>query len=179
MTWTTSETPSTGARRLDQPPPKSPAPSATEEARPRTTTARPGPKTSAVGRDLVEEVTRDVGRDVGSDRLVVQLRRPGQRDDGVGRGVVAIRGRQVDHLEILRDVAEQLERPPCPLVVERHERVVEDERWPAVAGDEPHQPDPRDEVDQVERALAQRGHVDPVAAFRGVDPDVERPVVDL
>ena len=41
-------------------------------------------------------------------------------------------------------------------VVERHERVVEDERRPAVAGDQPDEPEPGDQVDEVERALAQR-----------------------
>ena len=41
-------------------------------------------------------------------------------------------------------------------VVERHERVVEDERRPAVAGHEPDEPQPGGQVDQVQRALAER-----------------------
>jgi hypothetical protein len=65
-TWTTSETPRTGARRLAQPPPKSPAPQAIAEARPKTTTAEPGPNGSAVGDSLwfgagADEVV-DLGR---------------------------------------------------------------------------------------------------------------------
>ena len=174
-TWTTSETPSTGARRLVQPPPKSPRPSATDEARPKTTTARPGPNSVSRG----PGPRRGRAGHVGLVRRVVELRRPGERDDRIGRRVVAIRRRQVDDLEVAGDVAQQLEGPRRAGVVERHERVVEDERRPPVAGHEPDEPDPGDEVDEVERALAQRRDVDPVAALRGVDADVERLVVDL
>ena len=76
------------------------------------------------------------------------------------------------------DRLEQLERPRRARVVEGHERIVEDERRPAVAGHEPDQPEPGDEVDEVERALAQRADRDPVVLLGGVDLDVERLVVD-
>src|SRR5262245_26157731 len=170
--WTTNEAPSTGARRLAQPPPKSPVPSATDAPRPRTTTARPGPTRSAVGRhsrfgQLLHEV-RDVAGHVGLGS-VVELGRPGQRDDRISRGVVAIRRRQVDHLEVARDVAQELERAAGAGIVKRHERVVEDQGRPAVAGDEPDEADPGDQVHEVEGALAERRDVDPVAALRGVD----------
>ena len=55
-----------------------------------------------------------------------------------------------------RDPLEQLEGARRPGVVEGHERVVEDERRPAVAGHEPDQPEPGGEVDEIERALAER-----------------------
>src|SRR6476659_8616116 len=87
--------PSTGARRPVQPPPKSPAPHATAEARPSATVASAGPSGSAVGRS-------------GCDRYrgaVVLLGRPHEGDDGVGGRVVPIRGRQVDDLEVPRDLA--------------------------------------------------------------------------
>ena len=73
---------------------------------------------------------------------------------------------------------EQGRGPGRPGVVERHERVVEDQRRPAVAGDEPDEPEPGDEVDEVERALAQRADRDPVVLLGGVDLDVQRLVVD-
>ena len=73
---------------------------------------------------------------------------------------------------------EQLECPRGARVVERHERVVEHERRPAVAGDEPDEPEPRDEVDDVEGALAERADRDPVVLLGRVDLDVERLVVD-
>ena len=100
------------------------------------------------------------GRDSGGGAVGPEL------DDRVGRRVVAVGGRQVDDLEVLADVAQQVERARRALVVEGHERVVEDERRPPVAGDEPHEADPRREVDRVERALAERRDVDPVAALR-------------
>ena len=49
-----------------------------------------------------------------------------------------------------------VEGPRGPGVVERDERIVEDERRPPIAGDQADQPEPRDEVDEVERALAER-----------------------
>src|SRR3954451_4356337 len=138
----------TGARRPAHPPLKSPAPQATAEASPKTTTARLGPAGAAGG--------------ASRDRLgpaVVDLGRPGEGDDRIRCGVVAIGAGQVDHLEVLRDLAQQLERPERARVVERHERIVEDERCPAVAGDEPDQPEPGGEEDEVERALAERADV--------------------
>ena len=69
-------------------------------------------------------------------------------------------------------VAEQLERPGRPAVVEGHERVVEDERRAAIAGDEPDEPEAGGQVDEVERALAERPDVDPVALLRRAEPDV-------
>ena len=74
--------------------------------------------------------------------------------------------------------SQQVERPRRPRVVEGHERVVEDQRRPPVAGHQPDEPEPGDEVDEVERALAERRDGDPVALLRGVDLDVERLVVD-
>src|SRR5262245_16713746 len=197
MIWTTSETPSTGARRLVQPPPKSPVPNATADASPRTTTARFASAASAPSSDptrhdagltppgaglLVGDgvlAVAGVARAVERPCRVVELGWAGERDDGIGGSVVAIRRGQVDDLEVARHVAQQLEGPPGALVVERHERVVEDQRRPAVARHEPDQPDPCHEVDEVERALAERRHVDPVAALRRVNPDVEGLVVDL
>ena len=110
---------------------------------------------------------------------VVDLGRAGERDHRVGRRVVAIRGRQVDDLEVARDVAQELERAGRSGVVEGHERVVEDQRRPPVAGHEPDEPDAGDEIDEIERPLAQRRDVDPVAPLRRVEPDVEGLVVDL
>ncbi len=52
-------------------------------------------------------------------------------------GVVAVRRREVDDLEVAGDLLEQPEGPRGALVVEGHERVVEDERRPAVARHEP------------------------------------------
>jgi hypothetical protein len=51
---------------------------------------------------------------------------------------------------------EQLQGARGPFVVEGHERVIEHERWPPIAGHEPHEADPRREVDRVQRALAER-----------------------
>src|SRR5258705_7612723 len=166
MTWTTNETPRTAPRRLAQPPPKSPAPHEIAEARPKATTDEP-PSRSGVGR-----------ASGARSREIVDLRRAAQRHDGVRRPVVTIRGRQVDDLEVAGDVAQELEGAGRPGVIERDERVVEDERRPAVPCHQPDQPDPGDEVDQVERPLAERGDVDPVAALRREHLDVERLVVD-
>ena len=104
--------------------------------------------------------------------------RAGQLDDGVGRAVVAIRRRQVDDLEVGGDPLEQVERAGRASVVEGHERVVEDERRAPVAGDQPNEAQPRREVHQVERALAEAGDRDPVAELGGEDLDVEGLVVD-
>ena len=73
---------------------------------------------------------------------------------------------------------EQVERARRPLVVERHERIVEDQRRPPVAGHEPDEAEPGREIDEVERALAERRDRHPVAALGRVDVDVERLVVD-
>src|SRR5215210_8568620 len=75
--------PRTGARRPVHPPPKSPAPQATAEASPRTTTARPGPVGSAVGRSRADRL--------GGLGAVVDLRRPGEGHDRVRGCVIAIR----------------------------------------------------------------------------------------
>src|SRR5690349_24950535 len=92
-TWTLSETPSTGARRLVQPPPKSPEPNATADARPRTTTARFAPAASAPGRDSTRRgrgLRAAIAGAVQRVAAVVQLRRAGERDDRIGRGVVPV-----------------------------------------------------------------------------------------
>src|SRR5580765_461711 len=167
--WTTMDTPRTGPRRLAIPPAKSPAPQATAEARPNRMTDEPAPN----GSDVCS-VLRP-GPDAGE---VVDLRGAVERDDRVGRRVVAIRGREVDHLEVASDVAEELEGARGAGIVECNERIVEDQRRPAVPGDEANEPDAGDEIDEIERSLAERRHVDPVAAFGGVDADVERLVVD-
>ena len=114
------------------------------EASPRTTVATP-----ASSRPLRRRPSTGGG-------AVVDGGRTRQLDDRVGDAVVAIRRRQVDDLEVVGDAAEQLERPGRPRVVEGDERVVEDERRPPVTGDEPDEPEPGGQVDEVERALAQR-----------------------
>src|SRR4051812_31620105 len=97
----------TGPRLPAHPPLKSPAPQATADASPRTTTARPGPAGSAVDRSG----RRALGH--GSFRLVagpvVDVRRPGQGDDRVGGGVVPVGRGQVDHLEVPRDLPQQVD----------------------------------------------------------------------
>ena len=70
------------------------------------------------------------------------------------------------------------QRPRRALVVERHERVVEDERRPPVAGHEPDEAQPRGEVDGVERALRQLAHRHPVVALGREHLDAEVRVVD-
>src|SRR5688500_2178326 len=106
---TTSDTPSTGARRDSQPPPKSPAPHEIAEASPRTTTADPGPNRSAVGGAFAFPLERFAGRGGGRlGRADIHGRGSLEGDDRVGRGVVAVRRRQVDHLEVPRDVPQQL-----------------------------------------------------------------------
>src|SRR4029079_125693 len=101
--------------------PKSPAPQAIAEARPKTTTARPGPAGSAVGGPRGDGL-----------RGVVDFRRTLEGDDRVGGRVVAIGRRQVDHLEVAGDLAEELQRAHRTGVVEGHERIVEDERRPSI-----------------------------------------------
>src|SRR5690349_15308128 len=108
---TTSATPSTAARRPDQPPMKSPAPQLIADASPKTMTARPGPAGSAMDRPYGLGV-RDV-RDVGGG--IVHVRWAQQLDDRVGGRVVPIGRGHVDHLEVLRDLAQELERAPGPL----------------------------------------------------------------
>src|SRR6478735_3156051 len=159
-------TPRTGARRESVPPPKSPAPQASALTRPRRMTAEPGPNGSGRGRLLRLLVAVGGGRAVEDDHLV-------------GEGVVAVRGREVDHLEVGGDLAQELERARGARVVERHERVVEDEQGPAIAGDEPHEAQPGGEVDHVQRALRELGDRHPVVALgrEHVDPEVR--VVDL
>src|SRR5687767_15929680 len=104
--WTTSDTPSTGARRDSQPPPKSPAPHEIAEASPRTTTADPGPRRSAVSGAFADGLGRRGGRlggrlgAGGSEGAVVHGSRPLERDDRVGRRVVSVGRREVDHLEV-------------------------------------------------------------------------------
>ena len=51
------------------------------------------------------------------------------------------------------------------VIVERHERVVQDERRAASLRDQPDQPDARGQEDLVDRALAQLIGSHPVAAF--------------
>ena len=72
-------------------------------------TRRSGPR-----RQAVDQCARSGG---GLDRTqcrvihgLVDRRRSGQLDDGVGRAVVTIRGRQVDDLEVVGDALEQGER---------------------------------------------------------------------
>src|SRR3954462_12202758 len=93
----TATTASTGARRVTRPPPKSPVPQQRAEARPRTTTATSGVR-SASGGLLERGVAVDRGGAVEDDDLVGEL-------------VVAVRRRQVDHLEVARDLPEERERP--------------------------------------------------------------------
>src|SRR5262245_13209361 len=97
----TSTTPNSGARRLRSPPPKSAVPQAAAESSPSTTVAMPGPSTSAVG-----------GRPRRLGRLgcaAVHGRRPTQLDDLVGDAVVAVGRGQVDHLEVVGDLAQELQ----------------------------------------------------------------------
>ncbi len=162
-TWTMSATPRTGARRLAQPPPKSPAAPARSPRRGRRRRPPSPVRTAQPWADLAPAGSAAYAGEV------VDLRRPGERDDRIGRRVVAIRRRQVDDLEVAGDVAEELEGPRRAGVVERDERVVEDQRRPPVAGHEPDEPDPGDEIDEIERALAERRDVDPVAALRRVE----------
>src|SRR4051794_10370830 len=79
---TTIATPKTGARRPVQPPPKSPAPHATADARPKTTT--PSPVADASTR------SGSARRGSSTDRLrqrLVELGRTLEGDDGI-RGLV-------------------------------------------------------------------------------------------
>src|SRR5919112_434124 len=109
-------------RRPTSPPPKSPAPHATAAKSPNTSTdAGPNGPPSAI-----DECGLGLRPGVGGDR-----RR--ELDDDIGDIVVPVGGRQVDHLEVGREVPEQLEGAARTVVVERHERVVEDERRPLVA----------------------------------------------
>src|SRR5204862_5314890 len=59
-------------------------------------------------------------------RAIVNGRGTRQRDDSVCHRVVSIRRGEVDDLEVVREVAEQVQRPHRPVVVERDERIVED-----------------------------------------------------
>jgi len=104
---------------------------------------------------------------------------PCEHADGVGCRVIAIRGRQVDHLEVGADLLEERERPLRPRVVEGHERVVEDEWRTAIPGHEPDEPDPGREVDEIERALAEARDIHPIIPFRREDLDAEVLVVHL
>jgi len=155
----------------------------TAETRPRTTIAA-GPR-SFRGDERVRPHSsparrQSTGRAHGrrSRRAAIDARWPVEDDDGVGRLVVARRRREVDDLEVRGDRLEQAQGPCRAGVVERDERVVEDERRPSVAGDEPDQPESRHQVDEVEGALAERADRDPVVLLRSVDLDVERLVVD-
>ena len=94
--WVTPTTPSTGARRLTSPPPKSPVPQLSAESRPRTTTATSGPSSGRRGL-LGSTWPSDGGWAV-------------EHDHRVGERVVPVRRRQVDDLEVGRDLAQQLER---------------------------------------------------------------------
>src|SRR5918993_1022953 len=162
--WVMPTTPNNGARRVISPPPKSPAPQLSAETRPSTTTAAPGPSSGSgwfLGLDV------PVGR--GRSR---------ELHDAIGQRVVAVRRREVDHLEVGRDLLEQLQGAGGTSVVEGHERVVQDQRRPPVAGHEPDQPEPGGEVDDVQRALGQVRDRDPVALLRRVHLDAEVGVVD-
>src|SRR4051812_29617816 len=146
----------TDARRPVQPPPKSPAPQLTAEARPNATTARSDAAGSAVG-------------SAGCDRLassVVHFHRAVEDDDRVGRRIIAIAGGQVDHLEVRGELTQELERPRRAAVVQGDERVVEDERRAAIAGHEPNEAEPGGKVDEVQRSLAEGANVDPIAFLR-------------
>ena len=94
-------------------------------------------------------------RAVGRRSADIESRRPDKLDDPVGRLVISGRCREIDHLEIGGDLFEKLHGLCGPDVIERHERIVEHERRPAVAGHEPDEPEASDEVDEIERALAQ------------------------
>src|SRR5204863_2602261 len=96
----------------------------------------------------------------------------------IGRRVVPIRRREIDDLEVLRDLPEQVERTPSAVVVEGHERIVEEERRPSITRDEADETEPGGEVHEIQRALAERTDIDPITLLGGVEPDVERPVVD-
>src|SRR3954464_1363402 len=110
------------------------------EARPKTTTPRPGPAGSAVS-------SSDGGRTNRLQAPVVHLGWAVEGDDRVRGVVVPVRRGQVDDLEVVGDLAEQLEGSHRAVVVERDERVVEDERWAAIPRHEPDQPQPRRQVD--------------------------------
>ena len=107
------------------PPPKSPAPQASAEMSPSRMTDEPAPRTSARSDGLRLDVVVDGGRAL-------------EHDHRVGERVVAVRGRQVDDLEVAPTTSRSSSSARGrSLVVERHERVVEDERRPPVAGHEP------------------------------------------
>src|SRR6478735_887849 len=89
-------TPNSGARRLRSPPPKSPAPQLAAEMRPSARTAT-GPETSGRGHPL------RLGQVDGGGT--------GELDDPLSHRVVAVRRREVDDLEVRRQVAQQLQRP--------------------------------------------------------------------
>ena len=113
-----------------------------------------------------------------SSGAVSQRARTGEHHDPVRLRVVARRGGQVDHLEVRRQLPEDPDRAGRAVVVERHERVVEDERRPAVLRDEADEAEAGGQVDLVQRSLGQLLDGDPVAALRGKDADVQRGVVD-
>ena len=102
----------------------------------------------------------------------------GQLDDHVRHVVEPVGGRQVDDLEVGGKLAQQLQALPRAVVVERHERVVQDQGRPPVPRHEPDEPEPRGKEDLVGGALAELRRGDPVALLRRVHRDVERLVVD-
>ena len=81
-----------------------------------------------------------------------------QFDDRVRGGVVSVGRREIDDLEVVGDPREEREGAGRAFVIERHERIVEDEWRPPVTGDEADQTEPGREIDEVERALAEGGH---------------------
>ena len=118
------------------------------------------PRTSGRSDDLRLHVVIDGGRAL-------------EHDHRVGERVVAVRGGEVDDLEVGRDLAQQLERPRRSLVVERHERVVEDQRRPPVTGDEPERVDidlrfekPFPADNRIELALTPTGERSTVVEWR-------------
>src|SRR5512140_1028402 len=171
IAWAAARTARTGALRPVSPPPKSAAPHAAAEARPRTTDRAAGsierPSGDGRGAGLLGVVGRGVERG-----------RARQDDDAVGLCVVARRGGQVDHLEVRGQLAKDPNGAGGPVVVERHERVVEDERRAAVLRDQAHQAEARGEVDLVEGPLREILDADPVATLWREDPDVQRLVID-
>ena len=90
-----------------------------------------------------------------SGRLRVRWTR--QLHDGIGQRVVSVRAGQVDDLEVRREFAQQHRGPRRPLIVEGHERVVQDQRRPLALRDQTNEADAGGQVDLVDGALAQTG----------------------
>ncbi len=84
---------------------------------------------------------------------VVDRRRSRELDDAIRPRVVPIGRREIDDLEVRRELAQELEGLCGALLVERDEWIVEDERRPAATGHESDEAEPGRQVDQVDGAL--------------------------